>query len=143
MTAEISQAQAQALAGFLAALRPGWDAPGIVAALCKARHRADVAEVAIAAIRAAVDPSNRTPAVIALDGAHWREPQPATVRHEPLQPPRPAEQCPQHPGRHRDSCGLCRVEHYGPTVEPLDGDVAAVRRALRQPMPAAAEGASR
>jgi len=134
---EITPDQAQALAGFLASIRPAaapWDTPGIVAALGKARTRADAPELAIAAIRAAVDSANRTPAVIALDGAHWREPCATTGKRsgEHLHPPRADEACPAHPGRYRDHCGLCRVEAYGPAPEPLPGAaVTDVRAALQ------------
>jgi hypothetical protein len=56
-------------------LRPDWDTAGILAHLETARLRVGVtpANLAIAAIRAATNPKNRTPAVIPLDGDHWRE----------------------------------------------------------------------
>lgn len=72
MTGTITDDQARALSHLVTLLRPGWDVSGIRAALSKARHHADASELAIAAIRACQDPANRTPAVIALDGPHWR-----------------------------------------------------------------------
>jgi hypothetical protein len=63
--------QAKALAAFINTLRPDWDKPGILHYVGAARFRGDTAGVSIAAIRAALDPNNRTPAVIAMDGRHW------------------------------------------------------------------------
>lgn len=74
-TPPINHAQAKALAKFLHELRPDWDVPGIEHFLGQARHLADAADVAVAAIRAATVAGNRTPAVIAMDGAHWRTPE--------------------------------------------------------------------
>jgi hypothetical protein len=68
----MSHQQATTLAAFVHTLRPDWDVPGIVAALGQVRDRAVAGEVAVAAIRAATDHGNRTPAVIAMDGKHWR-----------------------------------------------------------------------
>lgn len=52
-----------------------WHEPGVVDALSKASERqTTIGRLARAAIRAAEDPANRTPAVIALDGRHWYEP---------------------------------------------------------------------
>lgn len=129
---EITQDQAQALAGFLATLRPAdapWDTPGIVAALGRARARSDAAGLAIAAIRAAAEPTNRTPAIIGFDGNHWRDnPQQTTTaaasgkttatgyRH----PPRTTEECPRHIGQYAASCASCRSERLAPTDDDLE-----------------------
>ncbi len=74
MTTNIAMTHTQAtkVAAAVHALRPDWDIPGIVDALGRARDRGSGPEVAVAAIRAGADQRNRTPAVIALDGAHWR-----------------------------------------------------------------------
>ncbi|MEN8672586.1 hypothetical protein, partial [Nocardioides sp.] len=64
--------QGQALARFIHELRTDWDVLGIESALQKARDRGQAHEVAQAAIRAAALASNRTPAVIPMDGAHWQ-----------------------------------------------------------------------
>lgn len=74
MKTELDATQARALAALVAALRPGWDEAGILAALHQARTRATAVDVAVAALRCAALETNRTPAVIPLDGAHWGEP---------------------------------------------------------------------
>lgn len=61
-----------------------WDKPGIEDALTKARGIAPSPDLAIAAIRAAKVPGNRTPAVIGLQGPHWR-----TTETAPHRPPVP------------------------------------------------------
>lgn len=80
MTNEITGDQARALAALVATLRPGWDAPGVLAALRDARTKGSADQVAHAAITAAMDPANRTPAVIGLDGPHWAGVRPVETR---------------------------------------------------------------
>jgi hypothetical protein len=72
MMTSISHNQATKLAALVASLRPDWHTAGIVDAIAKARDIAPAADLACAAIRAAADQSNRTPAVIAMEGPHWR-----------------------------------------------------------------------
>ena len=62
--------QIQTTAAVVAALRPSWDEQGVRAALLKCTDR-DPFDVTLAAVAAARDASNRTPAVIPLAGAHW------------------------------------------------------------------------
>jgi hypothetical protein len=64
------RAQADAIAVLVHQLRPDWDIRGVMAALADCQDR-DAATVAIAAVRAATTASNRTPAVIAMEGPHW------------------------------------------------------------------------
>ena len=71
---QITQPQARHLAAFLAAIRPDWNRHGIESALADARQLGTPARLAVAAIEASQDMSNRTPAVIALDGPHWHTP---------------------------------------------------------------------
>lgn len=66
--------QAKELARFIHSLRRDWDVPGVFSQLGRARDRAPGPELAIAAIRAAMSAHNRTPAVIGMDGEHWRTP---------------------------------------------------------------------
>lgn len=80
MTIEINGDQARALAALVAALRPDWDAPGVLAALRDGRTKGTADQLAHAAINAAMDPANRTPAVIALDGSHWASVRPVETR---------------------------------------------------------------
>lgn len=83
--ADLSKAAAEHLAAFLAAVRPPdsrWDAPGTVKALGDATRRPDrpdAFQIAVAAVRAAAEPTNRTPAIIPRDGAHWRPPTPDQI----------------------------------------------------------------
>lgn len=68
---EMTEPQAQHLAAFLNLIRKDWDTKGIVRALGVARGRGPADALAVAAIRAACDPLNRTPAVIGQSGRHW------------------------------------------------------------------------
>lgn len=64
----------EALVQLLVLLRPSWDAAGVRKVLDSPDlARASETAISIAAVRAAADPNNRTPAVIALKGAHWEE----------------------------------------------------------------------
>lgn len=67
----LTRSQADALAALVHELRPDWGIPGILKALADARDRGTPSEISIAAIHAASDLTNRTPAVIPLPGAHW------------------------------------------------------------------------
>lgn len=66
----MTKAQADAIAVLLHELRPGWGAPGVYAAVAEVKDR-EPFTVAMAALRAANNPANRTPAVIPLPGPHW------------------------------------------------------------------------
>ena len=61
------------LASLVHAIRNDWDEQGIRSALLKVADR-PLADVARAAISATSRTDQRTPAVIALDGEHWRAP---------------------------------------------------------------------
>lgn len=63
-----------------------WDKPGIESALTRARDMADSPDLACALIKAAKNPANRTPAIILLDGEHWRT---ADASSRPKTPPVP------------------------------------------------------
>lgn len=72
-------------------IRPAWDRPGVQAAVKASLARElqpTLAELAYALIRCAENPSISTPAVIALDGPHWKK----TQHVEPLEPIR-ARKC--------------------------------------------------
>lgn len=85
MIGGLTMKQQLALTKLLHAFNDEWDLAGIDAALGRARDLAPGADLACAAIRAAVTVGNRTPAIIGLPGPHWRassvEPRhaPATV----------------------------------------------------------------
>jgi len=66
-----SQDDVRVIADWVHQIRPTWDQHGILAALAK-RRDAQPARLALAALAAAANLDNRTPAIIALDGSHWR-----------------------------------------------------------------------
>lgn len=85
MNMMLTELEAKYLAKAVEAMRPDWQFAGILRALGDARLKAHKWAVASAAITAASDETNRTPAVIALDGRHWPTVKPPTVpppRHE-------------------------------------------------------------
>ncbi|WP_102157688.1 hypothetical protein [Zhihengliuella halotolerans] len=110
MNDHLTKIQAEKLAEFIHLLRDGWDVPGIVHALGTARVKGAAGAVAQAAIRAAIDPTNRTPAVIAMDGKHWRASEPDRLGL----PPREIW-CPDHNSPETK----CRDQHY--RTEPPAG----------------------
>lgn len=69
----LSGPEAKYVAKAIEAMRPEWNYAGILTALSEARHRANKWVVLLAAVHAASDPNNRTPAIIAKDGKHWPE----------------------------------------------------------------------
>lgn len=108
MTFEMTHQEASDLATLVEKLRrrlPGdpWHKPGIEDALARARHRASAPDLACAAIRAAEIPTNRTPAVIGMDGPHWRE----ASKPPRVEPVNREERC--------SICGysepVCRIRH--------------------------------
>lgn len=119
MRAPITDEQARPLAALLAALHPGWDIPGIRAALHKARHKAPADELAIAAIRCAMRADLKSPALIAEDGPHWHGTEAARDTR--------FERCPVdgHRSYPAWNCGACRADRYGladddaPAVSPI------------------------
>lgn len=116
MTA-ITKDQAQALAALVATLRPDWDAQGVMAALSKARDRGNAYELAHAAIAAAATPTNRTPAVIGMAGAHWEPPAPAAPSQvPPAGMPRCAAYGHDHETAH--NCRTCRAEYLETGIWP-------------------------
>ena len=120
---EMTYKQGKALAAFLRELRGDWDKPGIEHALGVARGKGTAPVVAVAAIRAAAQASNRTPAVIGMDGAHWREPatgQPKAT-HATLRPPQRHEECPEHGGEWAGTCRGCAADQLaGDETQPAE-----------------------
>lgn len=103
MTESLNPAQAEALATLVRSLRPEWDVPGIKTALWNARDRGTAWDVTHAALYAAGDLSNRTPAIIALAGPHWTR-----GRELGSSDPR-GEKCdqPGHEGKPAHNCSYC------------------------------------
>lgn len=110
MMKKIDQEKAKHLAQVINGIRPEWEIDGIYKALGYAKEKGDLAEIALAAIHAALTPTNRTPAVIAYDGAHWG--------HAPKQSKtQTAIPCPVHaPVTPAWNCAPCR-SHYLATGE--------------------------
>ena len=104
----ITGAQAHALAALVHELRPDWDTSGISKALYAARDIGTADELSHAALYAAVDPRNRTPAVIALAGPHWtRGRELASTSAVPgVSDPR----CETHDWERARACRACRSE---------------------------------
>lgn len=110
----IDRPTGETIARLMSHLRPEWDLPGCVAAVrtVARRHPGDVA---MAAVRLAMTPEAKTPAVLGvLDGPHWRE-KVAPTAHR--QPPRKHEQCRQHAGEWAESCRGCAADQLAPVVE--------------------------
>lgn len=88
MTMIMTEQEARALARAIELMRPTWQAAGIAHAIGQARLKANKWTVAIAALTAAAEDENRTPAVIPLDGRHWPL-MPTSGPTERYQPPPP------------------------------------------------------
>ncbi len=106
---QITHDQATKLAAFINALRPDWDKPGVIDALGRARGKGSATAVAIAAIKAASSPTNRTPAVLHLDGEHWRT-RPETNHQNTATPPKRSDWCPMHIGELAHNCRACAAD---------------------------------
>ena len=96
----MTKPDAEKIAQDAHAARPEWDTAGIMAALLKVRDR-DPQHVRAAALHAARNPANRTPAIIALDGEHWT----TTV---PTKPRGPVTKCKAH-DIEESTEGVCRA----------------------------------
>jgi hypothetical protein len=120
----ITMTQAKTLAALLHELRPDWDERGLLAAIHGAKDRAGNFDLAIAAIRAAGQPTNRTPAIIGMEGPHWH---PEQAAPEPAKRPGGVTRCIECGGFHHPA-----DEHDPPEAERAYGRGAqAARRALR------------
>ena len=122
----MTKEQAEVLAQFLHMVRPGWDVAGIVAALGKARDMGTALDLGIAAMVAAADTSNRTPAVVAMQGKHWAHPALPRKSSANTTPPR------------NRTCGICylpedRCRTRWAHDHEFESLVDAARRATRRP----------
>lgn len=115
MHAVINSAQAQALARLVHELHPTWDIPGIAAAISRAKDRGTIEALCIAAVRLAMRDELRSPAVLAEDGPHWRNPS------DPGRDDHRFTRCPE-PG-HRSypawNCGACKADAFDPDESPV------------------------
>lgn len=112
----ITREEATALAELICAVRPQWNTRGVLSKGLAplAKHPAPLPVIAWAAIRAAQDPDNRTPAVIPLNGPHWN------LSDQP-KPPRltPDLECPQHLGQWAGNCRSCAVDGISHPGDPV------------------------
>ena len=109
----MTKVQAEALAAFVARVRPEWRPAGILAALEKAAATADVHDVACALIRLAEDGTVKTPGLLPQPGPHWLKPDGS----KPARRGDHAVTCPEH--GERMPCGRCVAETAGPPAEAL------------------------
>lgn len=121
---KMTKVQAEALAAFVARVRPEWRPAGILAALEKAAPTADVHDVACALIRLAEDATVKTPGLLPQPGPHWLKPdgsKPARRGDHTLTCPEHAERLP---------CGRCIADTGAPPAEVL-GDIRAALDAAK------------
>lgn len=85
MNMMLTETESRALAAAIHSMRPDWEIPGIHKALGHARFKANKWVVAQAALAAAANQTNRTPAIIPMEGRHW----PTMPTPEKPPPPQP------------------------------------------------------
>lgn len=120
----MTKVQAEALAAFVARIRPEWRPAGILAALEKAAATADVHDVACALIRLAEDATVKTPGLLPQPGPHWLKP-------DGSKPTRRGDHtmtCPEH--AERLPCGRCIADTGAPPAEVI-GDIRAALDAAK------------
>lgn len=121
---KMTKVQAEALAAFVARIRPEWRPAGILAALEKAAPTADVHDVACALIRLAEDATVKTPGLLPQPGPHW-------LKADGSKPARRGDhtmRCPEH-AEHLP-CGRCIADTGAPPAEVL-GDIRAALDAAK------------
>lgn len=110
-------------------IRPQWDVPGLRKAIRDALARDDqptLAEIAYAVIRVAENFSVNSPAVIPMDGPHWRKAVPERVPPSAVRCPRCGSvDMPDEATRHRCKSRSERVASY---VERMRATLAESRR---------------
>ncbi len=116
MHGEITDDQARALATFVASLHPGWDVPGVRAAISRARHRAPADEIGLAAIRFAMRADLTTPGLFPDDGPHWHTPGTTTATDIRF------TRCPVigHGSYAAWNCGACKADRLAADDSPAD-----------------------
>lgn len=122
----MTKPQADAIAAAVHAVRPDWDTTGVLAALARARERAEPWQVAAAALIAAGNPDNRTPGVIPLAGGHW-----TAIVVERHVDHRTEPRCEEHPHELAWNCRCCRADEIGAPAHPTRSTEPVSRR----PMP--------
>lgn len=118
----------QALAALVAAIRPDWDRPGILAIL---RRRPDrpLDQLAAAALWAATRTDQTTPALIDTDDGDAYDR--IRGRHVDRTPVPGRDRCPYHPDQPRTSCEPCADHARAATRANTAGHLATIRQAIR------------
>lgn len=130
----MTKSQAQAIAAAVHAFREEWDVRGIMTALADLKDHDQPWIVAVAAITAAADPTNRTPAVIPLAGKHWTSARPED--HIPVVGPGKEPRCPDHEHELARNCRCCRADALGGIPNPFrDDEPPTTDHSERRPMP--------
>lgn len=131
MMTELTKDQAEKLAELVHLLRDDWDTRGVLSKLAEARARGTAFDVVHAALYAAQDPANRTPAVIPLAGAHWTRGKALGEAGPTDMPGRTRCTKPGHEHERAHNCRICISD-----AKALDDREAAARAALtRQGVP--------
>jgi hypothetical protein len=82
MIRRINHTQAKALAAYLHTIREDWGIDGCITAIGQARDQGDIESITRWSVAAALNPSNRGPAIIAMPGAHRAAPASAAPERE-------------------------------------------------------------
>lgn len=101
---ELTKNQATLLAHTLHEIRPDWGINSMMRLLWENRTAHPFPDLALAAVRAATTPTNRTPAVIFMDGKHW------SSEGRPREAPPPGPRCEDHPEQEAHICHCCRAD---------------------------------
>jgi hypothetical protein len=102
---ELTQTQATLLAHILHEIRPDWAITSMMSLLWEHRAAHPFPALVIAAVRAASTPTNRTPAVIFMEGKHWR-----ADGDQPREQPPPGPACEDHPEQQAHICHCCKAD---------------------------------
>jgi hypothetical protein len=124
--------QQKALARLVHTIRGDWDVDGIMTALGDAREHGkagDIRAICDAAVAAALDGRNRTPAIIPLAGPHW-------TRASTPPSPRKVDR--------QKTCGICsRYELECKAIRPRDHEFVSYADVVREALRARAARAAR
>jgi len=121
---QLTQIQTKRLAELAHLLRPGWDVPGIEAAIRKAAEKAPALVVARATLNLAANADAVTPGMLPLPGRHW----PVDDAGVSLLPTSHNVRCPEHPLSVMP-CPQCEAKRTPPPTD--DPEYAAMKAALK------------
>lgn len=123
MMTEITEPQARALAALVHELRDGWDAAGTLAKLAEVRTRGSAWDIAHAALYAAEDQANRTPAIIAHAGPHWTRGK-ALGQSGPAPDMPGRDRCTTHDHERAHNCRSCAADRKARSDDDARQDAA-------------------